>query len=111
MDRNNVNIENEPSYKNYKISLFYFQVLHRLLSNSVRKQRNHIYRMPYDLNEVRTKRNRNHMHYMTNRHRTNHINTSDCEDNSSGGEEDFSQVTYSFIIILNLKKYHLLTVI
>ena len=28
----------------------------------------------------------------SNRHRRVALNTSDCEDNSSGGEEDFTQV-------------------
>ncbi|OXU23206.1 hypothetical protein TSAR_002244, partial [Trichomalopsis sarcophagae] len=80
------------------------RVLHRVLAVNVRRQSGASFRTPYDLVEVRMRRNRHHLllPLISSGHRNhrrspngggggNALNTSDCEDNSSGGEEEFSQ--------------------
>ena len=98
--------------------LYNYQALHRILSPSLRHQGPTSTRSPYNNlaeSSPRTRRNRhhqqlhNHHHHhrhhhrqshlllpimgSSQRHRRTHVNTSDCEDNSSG-EDEFTQVNW-----------------
>ncbi|XP_015596385.1 LON peptidase N-terminal domain and RING finger protein 3 [Cephus cinctus] len=72
------------------------RVLHRMLSSNHRRQNSPATRGPYNMVQTiaRSRRNRHHLLLPLmnpiQHHRRAALNTSDCEDNSSG-EEDFSQ--------------------
>ncbi|XP_033231307.1 LON peptidase N-terminal domain and RING finger protein 3 [Belonocnema kinseyi] len=73
------------------------RALHRALSPNLRRKTNAFILTPYNSveNSIRTKRKRHHLLLplmsSSHRHRRAALNTSDCEDNSSGGEEEFTQ--------------------
>ncbi|XP_043467921.1 LON peptidase N-terminal domain and RING finger protein 3 [Leptopilina heterotoma] len=87
IDKNSQNVRHELT-----------RALHRALSPNLRRNNNAFILTPYNLVEaaIRTKRNRHHLLLplinSNQRHRRATLNTSDCEDNSSGGEEEFTQM-------------------
>lgn len=86
------------------------QVLHKVLSSGHRRYSLLPSRAPYNLTEGASRTRSRHQLINPKRNRRAAFNASDCEDNSSGGEEEFTQVRVFFLssVILNLtlEKYY-----
>lgn len=80
-----------------------FQVLHKVLSSGHRRYSLLPSRAPYNLTEGASRTRSRHQLINPKRNRRAAFNASDCEDNSSGGEEEFTQVRIFFLssLILN----------
>lgn len=74
------------------------QVLYKVLSAGQRRY-NVPSRAPYNLTEGASRARSRHHHQLmsTKRNRRAILNGSDCEDNSSSGEEEFTQVRISYL--------------
>lgn len=79
------------------------QVLHKVLSSGHRRYSLLPSRAPYNLTEGASRTRSRHQLINPKRNRRAAFNASDCEDNSSGGEEEFTQVRIFFLssLILN----------
>lgn len=78
--------------------IFYcLQVLHKVLSSGHRRYSLLPSRAPYNLSEGASRTRSRHQLINPKRNRRAAFNASDCEDNSSGGEEEFTQVKNFFL--------------
>lgn len=79
------------------IIFYYLQVLHKVLSSGHRRYSLLPSRAPYNLSEGASRTRSRHQLINPKRNRRAAFNASDCEDNSSGGEEEFTQVKNFFL--------------
>lgn len=86
--------------------IFYcLQVLHKVLSSGHRRYSLLPSRAPYNLSEGASRTRSRHQLINPKRNRRAAFNASDCEDNSSGGEEEFTQVK-NFVPFFTFVKYY-----
>lgn len=88
------------------IICYCLQVLHKVLSSGHRRYSLLPSRAPYNLTEGASRARSRHQLINSKRNRRAAFNASDCEDNSSGGEEEFTQVRIFFLSLLFTVKYY-----